>query len=82
MKLLSINVMFDTYFIRQIRNKKLDFNHGEWSVVSTKAKDFVSSNIYTILTMLELLTRNPSKRMKAYEIFRHPWIQEYYKFDC
>ncbi|KAK7345202.1 hypothetical protein VNO77_15778 [Canavalia gladiata] len=48
-----------------ILNSELDFHSQPWPSISESAKDLVR----------KMLVRNPSKRITAYDVLRHPWIQ-------
>ena len=48
-----------------ILNSDLDFSSDPWPSISESAKDLVK----------KMLVRDPSKRLSAFEVLRHPWIQ-------
>ncbi|KAK2454586.1 calcium-dependent protein kinase [Trifolium repens] len=48
-----------------ILNSDLDFSSDPWPSISESAKDLV----------MKMLVRDPSKRLSAYDVLRHPWIQ-------
>ncbi|XP_061360839.1 calcium-dependent protein kinase 1-like isoform X2 [Gastrolobium bilobum] len=48
-----------------ILHSDLDFSSDPWPKISETAKDLVK----------KMLVRDPSKRITAYEVLRHPWIQ-------
>ncbi|XP_027367815.1 calcium-dependent protein kinase 10-like isoform X2 [Abrus precatorius] len=48
-----------------ILHHELDFSSEPWPSISESAKDLVR----------KMLVRDPSKRITAYDVLRHPWIQ-------
>ncbi|KAJ3671445.1 hypothetical protein LUZ60_007524 [Juncus effusus] len=51
---------------KQILKGKLDFESEPWPLISDDAKDLVR----------KMLERDPSRRLKAHEVLRHPWIND------
>ncbi|CAJ2672901.1 unnamed protein product [Trifolium pratense] len=47
-----------------ILNSELDFSSDPWPSVSDSAKDLV----------MRMLVRDPSKRLSAFDVLRHPWM--------
>lgn len=59
----------------RILNENFDMHTGKWADVSLEAKDFVNSKMTIIKYLIELLAKNPKKRMTEDQIRSHPWIK-------
>ncbi|EAZ51204.1 hypothetical protein [Cryptosporidium parvum Iowa II] len=57
----------DTEIIEKVRRGSVSFSESIWSQVSTQAKDF----------LLQLLNKNPSERISAFQALQHPWLRSW-----
>lgn len=57
----------DTEIIERVRRGSVSFSESIWSQISTQAKDF----------LLQLLNKNPSERISAFQALQHPWLRSW-----
>ncbi|OII72865.1 uncharacterized protein cubi_00837 [Cryptosporidium ubiquitum] len=57
----------DTEIIEKVRRGSVSFSESIWSQISTQAKDF----------LLQLLNKNPSERISAFQALQHPWLRSW-----
>jgi len=63
---------------RQTINEPVYYNPKIWSKLSDEAKNFVDSK-FILVTYIELLQKDPKKRMTIKEVLEHSWIQKFTK---
>lgn len=57
----------DTEIIEEVKKGSVSFSESVWSQISTRAKDF----------LLQLLNKNPSERISAFQALQHPWLRSW-----
>ncbi|KAJ1613532.1 hypothetical protein OJ252_958 [Cryptosporidium canis] len=57
----------DSEIIERVRRGSVSFSESIWSKISTQAKDF----------LLQLLHKNPSERISAFQALQHPWLRSW-----
>lgn len=63
---------------RQTIHEAVPYPSSLWKKISNEAKLFVDSN-FNINIPLDLLQKEPNKRMSMKDVLEHPWIQKFNK---
>lgn len=62
---------------RQTINDPTPFPGMFWKKLSSEARMFVDSKYRFLYLIIDLLSKNPSKRMSIKEVLEHPWIMKF-----
>ncbi|KAF7456312.1 protein kinase domain-containing protein [Cryptosporidium felis] len=57
----------DSEIIEKVRRGSVSFSESIWNRISHQAKDF----------LLQLLNKNPSDRLSAFQALQHPWLRSW-----
>jgi serine/threonine protein kinase len=67
---------------RKTINDPVPFPNFFWKSISGDARDFVTSNFnlnFNFILILDLLQKDPSRRITIKQVLEHSWIQKYSK---